>query len=100
MERVAEFQESVSRCGRAAQNHILTLLLLLQKRVFMAVAMMAQFIGESCRLSRDTHAKSRVCMRWCAHMCVICAALAWHPHHDSVFASGSFDGTIYFWIAG
>lgn len=28
---------------------------------------------------------------------VFCAALAWHPHYETLFASGSFDGVIHFW---
>ncbi|KAL9656666.1 hypothetical protein ABK040_002937 [Willaertia magna] len=26
--------------------------------------------------------------------------LAWHPHHETLFASGSYDGNIIFWIVG
>ena len=28
------------------------------------------------------------------------AGLAWHPFHEDLFVSGSFDGTIMHWIVG
>lgn len=31
---------------------------------------------------------------------LFCAALAWHPVHESLFASGGSDGSLMFWIVG
>ena len=43
----------------------------------------------------------------CAYLCVIvllcvcaCLAVAWHPVHESLFASGGSDGAILFWMVG
>lgn len=33
-------------------------------------------------------------------MILLVAALAWHPVHESLFASGGSDGSLMFWIVG
>ena len=30
----------------------------------------------------------------------LCIGLAWHPHHETLFASGGADGALYYWLVG
>ena len=39
-----------------------------------------------------------VCVFVC--LCVLTKAVAWHPVHESLFASGGSDGAILFWMVG